>query len=60
MTQAFGDSYRQLVDDLGVPCAKEVRRRCAEIELILPRVWQRAEAIIAANPEIESDSSDPS
>lgn len=53
MTQTFKDSYRELVNDLRVPSASEVRRRCAEVELILPRVWQLAEAIIAANHEIE-------
>jgi hypothetical protein len=54
---AFRDGYRELVNDLCVPSAKEVRKRCAEIELTLPRVWQLAEAIIAANHEIESDRS---
>jgi len=53
MTQTFRDNYRELVNDLRVPSAKEVRGRCAEVELILPSVWQLAEAIIAANHEIE-------
>jgi hypothetical protein len=57
VTQTFRDSYRELVSDLGVPSTKGTRRRCAEVELILPRVWQLAEAIIATNPEIESDRS---
>jgi len=54
MTQTFRDSYRELVDDLRVPSTKEVRQRCIEVELILPRVCQLAEAIIAANHEIET------
>jgi hypothetical protein len=57
MTQTFGDSYRDLVSDLRVPSSTYVRRRCAEVEQILPRVWQLAETIIAANHEIESDRS---
>ncbi len=57
MTQTFGDSYRDLVSDLRVPSSTDVRRRCAEVERILPRVWQLAETIIAANHEIESDRS---
>lgn len=55
MTQRFRDSYRELVGDLGVPSFAEVRRRCAEVERILPRVWELAEAIIAANQGIEDD-----
>jgi hypothetical protein len=57
MTQTFRDSYRELVSDLRVPSSTDVRRRCAGVEQILPRVWQLAEAIIAANREIESDRS---
>ncbi|PYT84487.1 MAG: hypothetical protein DMG40_01315 [Acidobacteria bacterium] len=53
MTQTFRDNYRELVRDLGVPSPKEVQRRSAEVERILPRVCQVAEAIIAANHEIE-------
>ena len=59
MTQTFGDSYRELVSDLRVSSAKEVRRRCADVELILPGVWQLAEAIVATNHEIESDRAEP-
>ena len=55
LTQSFKDSYRELVGDLGVPTFAEVRRRCAEIERILPRVCDLAEGIIAANYGIEDD-----
>jgi hypothetical protein len=55
LTQSFKDSYQELVDDLGVPTFAEVRRRCAEIERILPRVCDLAESIIAANYKIEDD-----
>lgn len=55
MTRTFRDSYRELASDLRVPSFTDVRRRCVEVERILPDVWQLAEAIIAANQEIESD-----
>lgn len=55
MRRTFRDSYRELASDLRVPSFTDVRRRCAEVERILPDVWHLAEAIIAANQEIESD-----
>ena len=33
----------------------ERQQRCSEIERILPRVWELAAAMIAANQEIEDD-----
>jgi hypothetical protein len=56
LTQSFNDSYQELVSDLGVPTIAGVRRRCAEIERILPQVFDLAEGIIAANNEIEIHS----
>jgi len=58
MTQAFKDSYHELVSDLRVPSSTDVRRHCDRVEQILPRVWQLAEAIIAANREIERDGTE--
>ncbi len=55
MTRSFMDSYRELVSDLGVPSFAEVRRRCAEVERMLPRVWELAEAIMTANQGIQDD-----
>ncbi len=55
LTQSFKDSYQELARDLGVPTFAEVRRRCAEIERILPQVCELAEGIIAANHELEDD-----
>lgn len=52
LTGRFKESYQELVGDLGVSTFAEVQRRCAEIERILPRVGDLAEAIIAANREI--------
>jgi hypothetical protein len=53
LTQRFRDGYQELLGDLGVPTLAEVRRRCAEIERMLPRVYNLAEDIVAANYEIE-------
>ncbi len=53
ITRGFRDSYRELLGDLGVASFAETRRRAAEIERSLPGVWEMAEAIMAANPEIE-------
>jgi hypothetical protein len=55
MTQSFRDSYLELAGDLGVPSSLGVRRRCAEVELILPRVWDLAETIIGLNQDIQDD-----
>lgn len=51
--RAFVDSLRDLAADLGMASFEEVRRRRAEVERALPRVWQEAERIVAANREIE-------
>jgi hypothetical protein len=44
-----------MVGNLGMASFAEIRRRSAEVKRILPRVWKLAEAIIAANQEIEHD-----
>jgi hypothetical protein len=55
LPQRFSDSYRDLVDDLDIASFADVRRRCAEVERFLPRVWEAAERIMASNPRIEDD-----
>jgi hypothetical protein len=55
LTLGFKDSYRELVGDLGITSFAELQRRCAEVERILPQVWELAEAIIAVNQEIDDD-----
>jgi hypothetical protein len=55
MTQTFRNGYRDLVTDLGLSCAVDVRRRAAEIERFLPKVWEVAQSITAANPEVENE-----
>jgi hypothetical protein len=51
--QSFSGSYERLAGDLGLGSYADIRRRCADIEKSLPRLWEVAESIIAANREIE-------
>ena len=55
MKQSFRHNYTDLASDLGMLSFAEIRRRCAEIERALPRVWEVAEAIVSANPEIQDN-----
>ena len=52
---SFQDDYQELIDDLGVPTSAAVRRRCDEIEQLLPRVCFVADDIARENDEIEND-----
>ena len=58
LTQSFKGSYQELASDLGVPTFDAVRRRCAEIERILPRVLELAEGMMAANSAIGDGASE--
>jgi len=51
--ETFGPGYRRLMADLGVSSFADLRRRGDQLKAFLPRVWEVAEAIIAANPEIK-------
>lgn len=51
----FSHSYHELTANLGVSSVTGVRERCEEVERGLPGVWELAEAIMAANQEIEGD-----
>jgi hypothetical protein len=53
MKGRFDPGYRQLLGDLGVASSAEIRRRREEVERLLPRLWEEAEAIMAANRTIE-------
>lgn len=44
--------YRRLLADLGIVSFADLERRGEQIREALPRVWQVAEAILAANPEV--------
>ena len=53
MQDRFGPGYRQLLGDLGITSSADLQLRKEQIEISLPRVWEVAEAIMAANPGIE-------
>lgn len=53
LTVSFREGYRRLLGDLGIASYADLLRRGAEVEAFLPQVWAVAEAIMAANPEIE-------
>ena len=48
----FDPGYRALLADLGIESFPDRSRRSREVEAFLPRVWEVAEAILAANREI--------
>ena len=49
----FDPRYRELLADLGLGSFADRQRRGEQIVAQLPRVWEIAEAIMAANPAIE-------
>lgn len=51
--ERYRPGYRKLLGDFGIASFADLRQRCEQVEGLLPRVWEVAEAIIAANPEIE-------
>ncbi len=55
LTQSFRESYRQMLNDLGIASSAEIRRGCEEIDRSLPEVSNLADRIIAANPKVEDD-----
>ncbi len=55
LLRGFEERYRDLTRDLGIGSSADVRRRCGEIERMLPCVEEQAEAILAANRDVEED-----
>lgn len=49
----FNHGYQHLLADLGITSFADLQHRCEQVKQSLPRIWEVAEAIIAANPEIE-------
>jgi hypothetical protein len=45
--------YRDLLADLGITSSADLRQRGEQVREFLPQVWALADAIIAANPDIE-------
>ncbi len=51
----FKKSFQQLAGDIGMSSFPEIRQRCAQIERMVPLLYDVAEGIIEANWEIEGD-----
>lgn len=49
----FDPGYRGLLADLGITSFADLQRRSERVRAHLPQIWEIAEAIMAANPEIE-------
>ena len=49
----FRPGYERLLGDLGITSLADLRQRGEQVRAFLPRLWEMAEAIMAANPEIE-------
>lgn len=54
MQATFTPGYRELVGELGITSFADLEQRGTEIKAYLPRIWEVAEAIMAANPGIEA------
>ncbi len=52
--QRFDDTYRELAGDLGIASFADVRRRGAEVERFLPRVWEMAEQLWRQTGELRT------
>jgi hypothetical protein len=55
MQERFGPGYRQLLGDLGITSLADLEQRGEQVKGFLPRVWEVAQAIMAANPAIEAE-----
>ena len=53
LREQFSPGYRLLLADLGISSFFELRQCGDQVKRFLPHVWEVAEAIMAANPEIE-------
>jgi hypothetical protein len=54
--EKYSVGYRELLADLGITSFADLQRRGEQVRDALPRIWEVAEAIMAANPAIETES----
>ena len=52
LQRAFAPAFDALVADLGIASADDLFRRAGDVIQFLPALWETAEAILSANPEI--------
>ncbi len=53
LQERFHPGFQRLLSDLGIQSSADLQRRAEQIKAFLPRLWEVAEAILNANPEIE-------
>lgn len=53
LQEYYAAGYRELLGDLGITSFADLLRRGVQVRAFLPRLWEEAEAIIAANRAIE-------
>ncbi len=59
MQDRFSPGYRQLLGDLGITSFATLWQRSEHVKALLPPIWEVAEAIMAANPDIEDEPARP-
>jgi hypothetical protein len=52
LQEQFKPAYQHLMSDLGITSPAALQQRHAQVRDSLPRVWELAQAIMAANPDI--------
>ncbi|MBA3451013.1 MAG: hypothetical protein H0T18_07370 [Chloroflexia bacterium] len=55
MAERYDRGYRELLGDLGIASFADLQRGKDQIAQFTPRLWDVAQAILAANPDIEVD-----
>lgn len=55
LSRFFASSYRDLLTDLGMASFDQIQQRCADIERLLPQVWDAAFELIEANAELKGE-----
>ena len=54
MREVFTPDYQHLLGDLGIASFTDLQRRGERVQAFLPQVWRVAEAIMTANPAIDT------
>ncbi len=54
LAEQFAPGFAALVGDLGIHSFADLRQRAVQARGFLPRLWSETEAIIAANPDVQS------
>jgi hypothetical protein len=52
LRDTYSPGFRQLAGDLGITSFADLRQRSEQVKDFLPRLWEVAEVIVAANPGI--------